>query len=98
MIIDEQFKQNFIKNYHYAVLMENKTNDDYKKTQQLIEESENIIKKYTKKYDGIISSKDEEINILKNELQDLKTQTKSLRKQLQSIPMSVRKIYNKISF
>ena len=98
MIIDEQFKQDFIKNYNFAVLMENKTNDDYNKTQQLIEESENIIQKYAQRYDGIINSKDNEINILKIQLQDLKNETNSLRKQLNNIPFSVRKMYKKISF
>ena len=78
MVIDEQFKQDFIKHYNFAVLMENKTNDDYNKTQQLIEESENIIQKYAQRYDGIINSKDNEINILKIQLQDLKNETYSI--------------------
>ena len=98
MVIDEQFKQDFIKHYNFAVLMENKTNDDYKKTRQLIEESENIIQKYVQRYDGIINSKDNEINILKIKLQDLKNETNSLKKQLNNIPFSVRKMYKKITF
>ena len=71
---------------------------EYKKTKQLIEESENIIQKYAKRYDGIINSKDNEINILKIQLQDLKNETNSLKKQLNNIPFSVRKMYKKITF
>ena len=98
MVINEQFKQDFIKHYNFALLMENKTNDDYRKTQQLIEESESIIQRYIKRYDGIISSKDNEINILKIQLQDIRNETNSLKKQLNNIPFSIRKIYNKITF